>query len=326
MAIRTASAPGKVILCGEYAVLDGAPAIGMAINRRAIVSLSPSRDELHRVVAPGYLKSEGKFRSLTDGIEWLQGKEKFGIVDAVWQSARIKSDVAYMIVLDTSEFIDEPTHTKFGIGSSAALTVALTLALTDGGKLSCGASRAHAAMQGGAGSGVDIACSVYGGLIEYRMEGAKTKSLHWPESLAYRLLWSGVATSTAAKLAILQAGDSKPSRVRLHDAAETMAQAWRSGVADNVVAGYREYIEALRSFSVDHDLGVFDAGHGQLADAASRVGVVYKPCGAGGGDVGILLGTDEAELDAFVKSEAAAAYSLLRCDIDPSGARMEKLE
>lgn len=322
--MRVASAPGKVILCGEYAVLDGAPAIGMAINRRAIVRVSPSHDELHRVVAPGYVKIEGRFRSHSDGIEWLQGKDKFGIVDAVWRSARVKSDMAYEIVLDTSEFIDEPTRTKFGIGSSAALAVALTLALADADNPLCGASRAHAAMQGGAGSGVDIACSVNGGLIEYRMEGARTNSLHWPESLAYRLLWSGVATSTAAKLAILQAGDSKPSRIHLRNAAETMARAWRSGVSDNVVAGYRDYIEALRSFSVDHDLGVFDAGHGQLADAASRAGLVYKPCGAGGGDVGILLGTDEAELDAFVKGEAAAAYSLLRCDVDPSGARIEK--
>ena len=326
-AMSVASAPGKVVLCGEYAVLDGAPAICMAINRRAVASVSPSHGKTNRVVAPGYAKIEGEFLSHADGIEWLQGQDQFEIVDAVWRIARIKTDETCTIVLDTREFIDEPTGTKFGIGASAALTVALTLAISaaDSRKnLPRDARRAHVMLQGGAGSGVDIACSVNGGLIDYCMQGAKFNSLQWPDSLAYRLLWTGVATSTATKLGVLQASAARPSRARLRRAAETMAAAWRSGIADNVVAAYHEYIAELRSFSVDHDLGVFDAGHGQVADAAIKAGLVYKPCGAGGGDVGILFGTDEAMLDAFVSKEIAAAHSLLRCEVDYSGARKEE--
>ena len=325
-AMTVASAPGKVVLCGEYAVLDGAPAICMAINRRAVASVSPSRGKTSRVVAPGYAKIEGEFRSHTDGIEWLQGEGRFEIVDAVWRVAEVKSDESYTIVLDTSEFIDATTSTKFGIGSSAALTVALTLAMSaadNNEDLQHDASRAHATLQGGTGSGVDIACSVNGGLIDYCMQGTNASSLQWPESLAYRLLWSGVATSTATKLELLQAGASRPSRAHLRRAAETMAEAWRSGNAGDVIATYRDYNVALRSFSVDHDLGVFDAGHDQIADAATEAGLVYKPCGAGGGDVGILFGTDEAKLDAFVGKDIAAAFSLLRCEIDYSGARIE---
>jgi phosphomevalonate kinase len=37
-----ASAPGKLVLAGEYAVLDGAPAIVMAVDRRAVVSVAAS--------------------------------------------------------------------------------------------------------------------------------------------------------------------------------------------------------------------------------------------------------------------------------------------
>ena len=33
----TATAPGKVVICGEYAVLDGATAIAAAVDRRAVV-------------------------------------------------------------------------------------------------------------------------------------------------------------------------------------------------------------------------------------------------------------------------------------------------
>ena len=38
MRIR-ASAPGKIVLSGEYAVLDGAPAICAAVDRRAAVTI-----------------------------------------------------------------------------------------------------------------------------------------------------------------------------------------------------------------------------------------------------------------------------------------------
>ena len=57
----TASAPGKVIVSGEYAVLDGAPAICMAVNRRARVSIVAADASRHTVSAPGYL---GKSRTL----------------------------------------------------------------------------------------------------------------------------------------------------------------------------------------------------------------------------------------------------------------------
>ena len=36
---RVASAPGKFVLSGEYAVLDGAPAICVAVDRRAVVTI-----------------------------------------------------------------------------------------------------------------------------------------------------------------------------------------------------------------------------------------------------------------------------------------------
>lgn len=321
--MTVASAPGKVVLCGEYAVLDGAPAICMAIDRRAVVRVSASHGKTHRVIAPGYARIDGVFRSDADGIEWLQGQHRFAIVDAVWCAVNVRRDDACSIVLDTQEFIDAPTQSKLGIGSSAALTVALTLALGTAERLPGDASRAHAALQAGAGSGVDIACSITGGLIEYLAEGARVTSLRWPETLAFRLIWSGVAASTEAKLAILKAGSTKLSRAGLLSAATTMAAAWRSGIAGNVMASYHDYIAALRSFSVDYDLGVFDAGHGPLVDAAADAGLVYKPCGAGGGDVGILLGTDESRLDAFMSDEVGAAFSLIECGLDHGGARIE---
>ena len=66
MNVRT-SAPGKVILSGEYAVLDGAPAVVMAVDRRARVSVSAGSGDWHRVSAPGLF--EGDFEATLREIE-----------------------------------------------------------------------------------------------------------------------------------------------------------------------------------------------------------------------------------------------------------------
>jgi len=115
----------------------------------------------------------------------------------------------------------------------------------------------------------------------------------------------------------------RPSRTALGLAAAHMAEAWRSGDTDRVLSEYIAYIGVLRQFSVDHDLGIFDAGHEELTDAAMVSNLVYKPAGAGGGDIGILFGRDEAEFDAFVANYADRIHGVVSCCLDPDGVRLE---
>ncbi len=320
-----ASAPGKIVLCGEYAVLDGAPAICMAVDRRARASVFDIDGDVSRVTAAGYTSKVGQFESAENGIRWLDGRDLFGIVESVWRAAGLAHTNALAIDLETSGFFDPATQQKIGIGSSAAITVALCAAvegLADAAKISTVARRAHADLQGGVGSGVDIACSLSGGLLEYRMEGASVQPLVWPEGLSYRLIWTGVAANTRDKLSKLDLRVSQPSRVRLVGASENMASAWQSGDAEQIIGQYRHYSEHLQQFGVDHDLGIFDAGHDDLRLAASAASLIYKPCGAGGGDVGIVFGTDEAMLNKFT-SKLAAAHTVLDCKLTNAGAMIE---
>jgi len=309
------------VLSGEYAVLDGAPAISMAVNRRARAVLTAIDGDVSEVTASGFSDDRGRFQ-LTDGqVKWLDGREKFAVVDAAFRAVDVADSPAYLIDLDTREFIDSQSRQKIGIGSSAAITIALVAALTESTDVATIARRAHAELQDGAGSGVDIACGLNGGLIEYRMEGASTTSLTWPEGLLYRVLWTGVAASTPDKLAQLEATVSLPSRVRLVAASEMMAAVWRGGNVEQIIEGYREYIRQLREFSEDHDLGIFDSGHDELWRAASAEQLTYKPCGAGGGDIGILFGSDEAALEAFVASDSSNCTAL-DCELSPTGVRI----
>ena len=296
-----ASAPGKVVLAGEYAVLDGAPAICMALNRRAIAQVDESPDGQCHVATPGFA-----------------GDDRFRMVDAVCGGVR----PALSIDLDTREFSEQGSTT--GIGSSAALTVALVAALAKSENVFVKALLAHSELQGGAGSGVDVAAAVHGGLFEYEMKTRSVSQIDWPEGLAWRLIWTGVAASTEAKLAKLSQHAGGPSRSALGLASSKMAEAWRSGKTDRILSEYVAYIGVLRQFSVDHDLGIFDAGHDQLTDAATLDGLVYKPAGAGGGDIGVLFGRSDPELERFVAKHSELIYAVLPSDLDWDGVRLER--
>jgi len=126
MTVVIASAPGKAIICGEYAVLDGAPAIAAAIDRRAVVTIGHSDDSAHVVVAPGFSDVVGRFRASDDRVEWFEGADSYGLVEQVWRAAAARPRQALSLTLDTRAFRDRQSSIKLGIGSSAALAVALT--------------------------------------------------------------------------------------------------------------------------------------------------------------------------------------------------------
>jgi len=317
------SAPGKVVIAGEYAVLDGAPAICMAVNRRAHVSITTSDNDHHSVLAPGFSESAGRFTAVGNRIEWLAGADEFSLLEAVWQEAAPTVSENLTIVLDSNDFIDPASSVKLGIGSSAALTVALIAAFDkvtdDDINVLRAATDAHRRFQQGSGSGVDIACSLAGGLVEYRIGGESASSLTWPNGLAYALLWSGVAASTDEKLNQLARTEAGQARAELVIASARVAASWREGNPVEILQQLRDYTKALRKFDVDHRLGIFDAGHAKLADAAAPAGLVYKPCGAGGGDLGIVIASDVSEIATFVDAARESKFKQLNMAIDETG-------
>jgi phosphomevalonate kinase len=283
----------------------------MAVNRRAVVSRIPASGNEPAVKSIGL--AAGTDRSL---------------FDSAVRAAQFERVDDYSFVLDTSAFIDADSGEKFGIGSSAALMVALSRSLAPDEASDCEvevlATKAHRDFQGGAGSGVDIATSVTGGLIEFRMADSGVTNLSWPAGLNFALLWSGVTASTRERVDRLLAGAVHPSWKALSDAAATTAAAWQSGDAAAVIAAHVEYTAALMKFSVDHGLGIFEAGHDALVQDAKVDGLVYKPCGAGGGDVGIALATDSAQLSTFVERAGERGFRLLDFDIDMTGVQITR--
>ena len=326
----TASAPGKLVLSGEYAVLDGAPAVAVAVNRRARVSIIETDASSHSVVAPGHSAARGRFDVRGDAFEWLENGEDYALVEHVWSALHARAPSGLALELDSRAFADPATGSKLGVGSSASVAVALASALAAATAARRDPFRAalegHRRWQGGLGSGVDIACSLLGGLIEYSMAAAPGRRLGWPEGLLMAVFWAGAPTNTKERVARFEEQANRPSRSALAAASQRIAATWAGGSASALLADYCDYIHRLREFSIDYDLGVFDGGHAELAAEAEAMGLVYKPCGAGGGDTGICLATDADALARFLAGNAASRAHCPDILVDLQGVDVGRIE
>ena len=76
---------------------------------------------------------------------------------------------------------------------------------------------------------------------------------------------------------------------------------------------------ALTRLDQAASIGVFGAAHRAAVRLAAKSGVVYKPCGAGGGDIGVAASDSVERLDAFLADIAEADLTPVALSIDPDG-------
>ncbi len=181
-----ASAPGSLMLLGEYAVLHGQHALVTAIDKRIYVTLTPREDA--RIILDSAL---GHYETT---VSKLQGVAPFEFVLAVLHSFKKYFQQGCHIKIE-SEF-----SATVGFASSAAVTVATLKVLSEWFGLSFSATqfikRARQVIQDvqGRGSGADAAACVLGGTVFYRMQPfvAKKMLFHYPMTVVY----SGYKTPT----------------------------------------------------------------------------------------------------------------------------------
>ena len=294
--IVRASAPGKVVLSGEYAVLAGAPALVAAVDRRVTCTLTPRQSGGWRFVSTGFkndltLAKEQVFRAPPNTLA--------GIVRQVVEESAAPAHLR--VGIDSSPCYSNGV--KLGVGSSAATVAAVAAAFAAlGGRAPKLADlmAIHQSFQGG-GSGLDVAASVTGGVI--RFQDRKVRPAALPRGLHKLFVFCGQGTRTADLLARFDRWrrDGKPKALtRLEQAAWEVAE--NTGDPASLVAALDEYAYALQQLDQAADIGIFGAAHRELRQLAAQAGVVYKPCGAGGDDVGMALATDQSALATFQES------------------------
>jgi len=306
----TASAPGKILIAGEYAVLDGGEAVVMAINRRARASLAAEPEAPSPFLAA----------AATVIAEEL-GADRAALLERVR--------------VDSAPLCDADTGAKLGLGSSAAaITAAVALCLPPPGDrrlLHRIAHRAHAAAQGGAGSGADVAASVWGGMLLCRPpdragEPLRVAPLSLPRDLVLVPVWLGRPADTRALVADMTAfARREPATAlalyaRIARAATDLADAIRP---DQAIAALWEGSVAAGELGRAAGVEIVTEGHRQLAGRAEALGGVVKPTGAGGGDVALAAFPGPEAAEHFRADAASLGMKLLDLSVDPDGARLE---
>ena len=301
-----ARAPGKLFVSGEYAVLSGAPAIACAVSRYVRV----------RVLDGGAQEAEEAARWREAGEDLILG----GSASGAAPRRRLEIDSQALYAIDGA---------KYGLGSSAAVAAAVTGALlASRGSLPAiseqlrVATALHRARQGVGGSGVDVAASLYGGVVA--VTAGRVERLDWPRGLVCAVLSSGRPAHTGSAVERFRAAMKGGSRElrgalnRLEAEAETVKRAWRSG-ARAALKALERYAAAWQALDRAGELGVYSAPHRELLGLARASDCFYKPSGAGGGDCGLALARDRASIDSMRRSAAAKGYQSLHMHLAAQG-------
>jgi phosphomevalonate kinase len=311
-------APGKLILIGEYAVLEGAPALVMAVNRYARVTFTAQQDNFFILHSPTLNIFNIKFD--IDSVGKIKFKEKMTpairnqllfFIETLQYFFQKEPDLSILspqkMILDTTDFFLKGGSEKLGLGSSAALTVALLAGLSarsnqsaisgNRKKIFQWAQEIHLLVQGKIGSGIDIAASVYGRILSFQreQESYKINSLSLPPDLIILPVWSGKSASTTELV-------TRVNQLKLHNPEKywRIFQQLRRISQEAIISlqeknspafldAVQQYFEVLKNLDRTSGAGIISKTHEDLAKIAYRCGAVYKTSGAGGGDIGLVL-------------------------------------
>ena len=324
-----ASAPGKVVVSGEYAVLVGAPALAAAIDRRVICTVGDTSVGGWTFQTHGFAPdARHPIAALLDG-PTLAPSEPAYLCQYVLRQMRVVGlaldGLPAHLKLDIDSSAGFDGRRKLGIGTSAAVCTVLTGALL----ALCGARHetfpiafaAHRAAQGGRGSGIDVAASCRGGLIRFEAaQPPRASRVGFPAGVSFAAIWTGASADTrehVAQFDAWRAGTIPDALRRLMDAASHVADA----VPDpaEFMRQLRAYAVTLQSLDDVAKLGIFSHSHRRLTDLAADHGVVYKPCGAGGGDLGMAFAIDARAVESFVRTASAAGFTRVPMELDEHG-------
>lgn len=336
----TEQAPGKLYIAGEYAVLEqDCPAILVAVNQFIRVSIIKSKSKTGLIHSKQYSQSS---------IHWVRNGAKMVIDNRDNPFEYILAAISYterfcleqkvkMKVYDlyVNSDLDSSDGKKYGLGSSAAVTVATVKAILRFYNVAFSnelvyklSAISHYSVQGN-GSAGDIAASVYGGWIAYQTfdkqwlanelahktlsevvneawPGLKIQLLTPPAGLKLMIGWSQKPASTSRLV-----DETNANKAALNGQYQEFLRLSRKCVL-KMIAGFEQQDiqlikkqirvnrKLLQHFAQINQIAIEIPRLSQLIDIAESFGGAAKTSGAGNGDCGIVIAdanTDTAYLE-----------------------------
>ena len=315
------SAPGKLMIAGEYVVLDGAESLVAAVGARVIALASP-------------LGSDGSPGSspVSPGGAGLPPE---AVLARSYAEAELGA-APMELTIDTSAL--RHGDKKLGLGSSAAASAASAAAVLawHGGDPAAERRRVlgwalagHRAVAP-QGSGADVAASTLGGLVRFRRDAVEEAStIAWPSTLHVVVVWTGEPARTSdlvAKVRALADADRpryEQATAPLARAAEALLAAMIEGDAHGAVRAAGEHGRAMAGLGHAAGAPIMTPSLARVAALAEAHGGGAKPSGAGGGDVALAFFDDEDRAEAFRGACRAEGLALVPLAIGVAGVRVD---
>jgi phosphomevalonate kinase len=349
------------MIAGEYAVLEpNQKAVVLAVNRYVTAQIKFSREnqltlpQLHMVNITWEIGDTSvQFNVADSRLSFLQSA-----IAVTSQFLREKSEIVRPFQLEIESELDDPSSgKKYGLGSSAAVVVAvissilrlhsgcMTLPTPDEiFKLS---AIAHYKTQG-SGSGADVAAAVYGGWLEYSAfngkwvlkeleQGNELKTLIgkvWPNFSVRRLSpppllklavgWTKEAASTAPMIKRIKEFcdiNSEAYNGFLSDSSAAVAaliQSFDNADCNEAIKSLGQNRKVLQTLSENAGISIETKELKTLCDIAERFGS-GKSSGAGGGDCGVAFLRNDSEREELFREWKRVDISPLDISVSEKG-------
>lgn len=320
----TVSAPGKLMLFGEHAVVYNHPCIVTAVDQRIFLTAEKNDSKRFELDAPDVevLNYSKKIKEI--GIGEIPKGARF-IEIALKNIIKAKKlDILGLSISTSSEF-----KSTFGFGSSSASTVCMVKALSElfGLKLTnkevFDLSYKTVLEIQGKGSGFDIAVAVYGGTIYFVTEGRVIESLEI-KNLPLVVGYSGVKADTVTLInRVSKKFERNKKRLdKIYQEMEEIVEEAKEFIVS------KNWIEAGRLMNKNQELlkelGVSTDRLDGMIDSSIKSGAYgAKLSGAGGGDCMIAFGPEEKVLQ-IKKAITKAGGKVINVKSNASGVRIEK--
>ncbi len=294
------AAPGKLLLSGAYAVLEGAPAIVCAVNRFAYAHDGEGEPTAEARAALANPPAVDARELSSDGKKLGLGSSAAALVASLSLRAAERGDDI------ESEVVREKIFEE--------------------------ARTAHARVQSG-GSGVDIAASTFGGVLRYTLSAphAVDREHVTLPPVVIAAFFSGTSVRTSdlrAKVDALRVRDAAKyfsCFAALGEAARAGSDAVRTNDARAFIAALALAAPALASLGNAADAPIFPSRWSSLCDVARAESAAFVPSGAGGGDTFVFVGTEPPSAS-FMERARSASMTSLALAIESRGVHVAEME